>query len=167
MGTQLAAGANNLVVLGSSLALPQPNAPQSDFLDRSIRQMNNLVQGIASAAVMAEATVSAERDWRKNWRGSINSDHSLISCPSPERSWWDEEAQCFDKEEEAPLPPSYSRGSCWVTLEPCVSPDALGAIFCSLARDAEGKALCFSNGRVRARCKSGNACASASNTNTV
>lgn len=66
MGTQLAAGANNLGVLGSSLALPQPNAPQSDFLDRSIGQMNNLVQGIASAAVMAEATVSAERDWRKN-----------------------------------------------------------------------------------------------------
>lgn len=163
------ARANNLGVLGSLLALPQPNAPQSGFLDRSIGQiqMNNLVQGIASAAVTAEATVSAERDWRKNWGRSINSDQSLISCPSPERRWWDEEEQCFDEEEEAPLPPSYSRGSCWVTLEPRVGPDALGALFCSLARDAEGKALCISNGRIRARCKSGNACASASNTNTV
>lgn len=47
----LATAANKLGVLGISLASAQPHTPpdlsQDDFLDRSIGQMNNLIQGVA------------------------------------------------------------------------------------------------------------------------
>ena len=63
LGVQLAAAANNLGMFGVSLASPQPDAPavppQSDILVKIIGQMNNLIQGVATAAgrVMSLVTV--------------------------------------------------------------------------------------------------------------
>ena len=56
LGAQMAAAANNLGVLGVSLITPQQDAPASpsqdlsDYLDRCIGQMNNLIHGVAAAA---------------------------------------------------------------------------------------------------------------------
>ena len=56
LGTQMAAAANNLGVLGVSLISPQEVAPappsqdESDYSDRCIGQMNNHVMPLATVA---------------------------------------------------------------------------------------------------------------------
>ena len=71
VGAQMAAAANNLGVLGVSLITPQADAPAlppqdgSDYPDRCIGQMNNLIHGVAAAAgrVMSLATVALRHVW--------------------------------------------------------------------------------------------------------
>jgi len=71
LGTQMAATANNLGVLGVSLITPQQDTPAlppqdgSDYSDRCIGQMNNLIHGVAAAAgrVMSLATVASRHVW--------------------------------------------------------------------------------------------------------
>jgi len=71
LGAQMAAADNNLGVLGVSLITPQQDAPASpsqdlsDYLDRCIGQMNNLIRGVATAAgrVMSLATVGSRHLW--------------------------------------------------------------------------------------------------------
>jgi len=57
----MAAAANNLGVLGVSLITPQSPQDGSDYSDRCIGQMNNLIHGVAAAAgrVMSLATVAS------------------------------------------------------------------------------------------------------------
>ena len=56
LGAQMAAAENNLSVLGVSLITPQTDTPAlppqdgSNYLDRCIGQMNNLIHGVAAAA---------------------------------------------------------------------------------------------------------------------
>jgi len=64
----MAAAANNLGMLGVSLITPQQDAPfqdRSDYLDRSIGQMNNLIHGMAAAAgrVISLTTVGSRHVW--------------------------------------------------------------------------------------------------------
>ena len=71
LGVQIAAVANNLGVLGVSLISPQQDAPVppsedgSDYSDRCVGQMNNLVHGMATAAgrVMALTTMTSRHVW--------------------------------------------------------------------------------------------------------
>ena len=67
----MAAAASNLGVLGVSLITPQQDTPapspegRSDYSDRCVGQMNNLVHGMATAAgrVMSLATVASLHVW--------------------------------------------------------------------------------------------------------
>ena len=71
LGSQMAAAANNLGVLGVSLITPRADAPAlpsqdgEDYPDRCIGQMNNLIHGVATAAgrVMSLATVASRHVW--------------------------------------------------------------------------------------------------------
>jgi len=71
LGVQMAAAANNLGVLGVSLIPHQQDTPAppsedgSDYSDRCVGQMNNLVHGMATAAgrVMALTTVASRHVW--------------------------------------------------------------------------------------------------------
>lgn len=109
LGAQLAAVANNLAMLGMSLASRQPHAPQDfnqgEFFDCSIEQINTLIQGVASAVgqMMALATVTSRHVWLGLTTVSKSDREDLLGDPvSPQGLFRSISlvAQCLKKIEE-------------------------------------------------------------------